>query len=97
MNKYHLTGKAIEDLNEIWNYTFREWSENQADKYFHQLLNTFQDLADNPHVGKKYEIMIDNIWGYKSNEHIIFYRKITETEIEIIRFLHAMMDLKRKF
>lgn len=28
-----LRQKAIDDLNDIWEYTFEEWSENQADKY----------------------------------------------------------------
>jgi toxin ParE1/3/4 len=38
MANFYLTLKASEDLAEIWNYTFDEWSEKQADyktkKYF---------------------------------------------------------------
>jgi toxin ParE1/3/4 len=26
--------KAIDDLSEIWDYTFHNWSETQADKYY---------------------------------------------------------------
>ena len=33
MAKYHLTNKAVDDLSEIWDYTYEVWSENQADKY----------------------------------------------------------------
>ena len=36
------------------------------------------------------------IFGYLSGQHIIFYRVINEIEIEIIRFLHASMDLKNR-
>ena len=32
MSKFYLTNKANEDLDEIWEYTFDEWSEMQADK-----------------------------------------------------------------
>ncbi|MBS7252498.1 type II toxin-antitoxin system RelE/ParE family toxin [Flavobacterium branchiicola] len=32
----------------------------------------------------------------KSGEHIIFYSIISNDEIEIIRILHGMMDLKSK-
>ena len=34
MKKYHLTKKAFEDLSDIWTYTFDNWSEEQADKYY---------------------------------------------------------------
>ncbi len=30
MAKYELTNKAVADLNEIWEYTLENWSENQA-------------------------------------------------------------------
>ena len=34
MKKYHLTKKAFEDLSDIWTYTYDNWSEEQADKYY---------------------------------------------------------------
>jgi hypothetical protein len=34
MARYKLTNKAVEDLTQIWNYTFNKWSENQADTSF---------------------------------------------------------------
>lgn len=97
MGKYHLTKKAVDDLTDIWNYTFKEWSETQADAYYFLLLNSCQALADNPNRGKKYDIVIENLLGYKSNQHIIFYLILSKTEIEIVRILHGSMDLKSKF
>lgn len=29
-----LRQKAIDDLNDIWSFTFDKWSEKQADKYY---------------------------------------------------------------
>ena len=29
MVKYNLTKKAVEDLADIWDYTFEEWSEKK--------------------------------------------------------------------
>jgi toxin ParE1/3/4 len=52
------------------------------------------DLANNPQLGKSYEILALNVLGYKCGQHIIFYRKILKNEIEIERVLHGMMDLK---
>ena len=52
MSEYKLTNKAVDDLNEIWDYTADEWSEEQADKYYNMLLNSCQDIANNPDLGK---------------------------------------------
>jgi len=29
MANYYLTNKAVDDLAQIWDYTFDEWSENK--------------------------------------------------------------------
>ena len=34
MLKLTLRQEAIDDLNDIWNYTKTQWSENQAEKYY---------------------------------------------------------------
>lgn len=96
MGKYHFTNKAQDDLIDIWDYTVEEWSQNQAEKYYNLIIASCIDLANNPQFGKSYEIISLNILGYKCGEHIIFYREISKNEIEIIRILHGMMDLKSK-
>jgi len=97
MAKYYLTNKAVDDLATIWDYTYDKWSENQADKYYLLLLNSCQEIADNPNLGKKYDNVTEKLLGFKSNQHIIFYQIISNKEVEIIRILHGRMDLKSKF
>jgi len=94
--KYQFTRRALNDLTEIWDYTVKEWSENQAEKYYNLIIASCMDLANNPKLGKPYEILSLNVFGYKCGEHIIFYREISRNEIEIERVLHGMMDLKSK-
>ena len=94
MAKFYFTNKAVEDLSNIWNYTFDSWSESQADKYYDLLLTSCNELAKNQKLGKQYDSIIKGILGYKSGEHIIFYIIISSSEIEIVRILHGMMDLK---
>ncbi len=94
MAKYYFTNKAVEDLSEIWDYTVKKWSEKQADKYYDLLLLACNELAKKPNLGKNYEIISKGILGYKSGEHIIFYTIIPKNEIEVVRILHGMMDLK---
>ena len=97
MPKFHLTNKAVEDLAQIWNYTYNERPENLADKYYNLRLDSCQEIAENPHRGKKYDIVAERLLGYKSNKHIIFYITISSDEIDVIRILHESMDLKSKF
>jgi len=97
MAKFRLTKKALEDLSDIWNYTYDEWSEKQADKYYNLLLVSCQEVADHPNLGKQYEIIKQGVLGLKTNYHIIFFRSISKSEIEVLRILHERMDLKSKF
>jgi toxin ParE1/3/4 len=94
MAKFILTYCALKDLNEIWNYTYDNWSEQQADLYYNLIITTCQKLAENPILGKKYEKVNRELFSYKAGEHLIFFRIINQTEIEVIRFLHSKMDLK---
>ena len=96
MAKFSFTNRATNDLAEIWDYTVEEWSENQAEKYYNLIMASCMDLANNPQLGKSYEIVTQNVLGYKCGQHIIFYREILKNEIEIARVLHGMMDLKSK-
>lgn len=96
MLNYKLTNKAVDDLTNIWNYSYSKWSESQANTYYHLLISSFQDIAKNPDLGKNYENVKPNIFGYKINRHIIFYRKYTNQSIEITRILHERMDLKNR-
>jgi toxin ParE1/3/4 len=96
MTKFYLTNKAVEDLTDIWNYTLENWSERQADKYYDLLIMTCSTLANDHKMGKQYDILSEGILGYKIRKHIVFYQIISKREIEIVRILHGMMDLKSK-
>lgn len=94
MGKFRLSNKAVIDLSDIWQYTYTNWSENQSDKYYRMLIETCQGLADNPKIGSSYPLIREDLLGYRSGRHIIFYREVKNNEIEIIRILHERMDLK---
>ena len=94
MANYKLTRKAVQDLNNIWVYTFNNWSEEQADKYYFMLLNSCKEIGHNPELGKNYDSIMPDLFGLKVNRHIIFYRQSGDAPIEITRILHGMMDLK---
>jgi len=96
MAKVVLRQEAIDDLNNIWFYTFETWSETQADKYYATIKMACNGIADSPNVGKEYDGINKNLLGVKSEKHIIFYQIINPERIEIIRILHERMDLKNR-
>jgi toxin ParE1/3/4 len=97
MAKVILRQEAINDLNEIWLYTFEKWSEKQADTYYSLLEYACLEIGNNAELGKEYNGVETSLFGLKTGKHIIFYRIITKQEIEIIRILHERMDLKNSF
>ncbi len=97
MAKFSFSNKALQDLSEIWDYTYDVWSENQADKYYKLLIEFCNQIAKKPEKGKNYRETNQNILGFKAGEHVIFYLIIDNGEIEIVRILHAKMDLRTKF
>lgn len=96
MAKYSLTNKAVEDLAKIWDYTFEQWSEHQADKYYKMLISNCEEISINPNFGKTYDGVTSKLLGIKVNRHIIFYRIMEKNEIEITRILNGRMDLKNR-
>jgi toxin ParE1/3/4 len=96
MANFNFTNKAVLDLTQIWNYTLKKWSEGQADRYYNMLIENCKEVAINPDLGKNYSGVTENLLGFKAGRHIIFYRKISETEIEITRILHEHMDIKNR-
>ena len=96
MAKVILRQEAINDLSDIWEYTFQEWSENQADKYYETIKFACKEIGKNPNIGRIYTEISKNLLGFKSGKHIIFYCQISENEIEVIRILHERMDLKNR-
>ncbi|MBE9467101.1 MAG: type II toxin-antitoxin system RelE/ParE family toxin [Bacteroidetes bacterium] len=96
MAKYYLTNKAVNDLSKIWNYAFDRLSEQQADKYYKMFVDNCKEIAKKPNIGKNYEGIVSQLFGHRTGRHIIFYRKINNSEVEITRILHEQMDLKHR-
>ena len=97
MKKYHLTNKAIEDLNEIWIYTVDTWSETQADAYYRDLIEEIKEVAKHPkYLDRNYDEILLGLYCHKCQKHLIFYQ-LVDDGIEILRILHQKMDIYSKF
>lgn len=91
-----LRQEVIDDLNNIWLYTFENWSENQADKYYSMIKLACNSVGINPRVGRDYSSIKKNLLGLNSGKHIIFYFVVSADEIEVVRILHESIDSKNR-
>jgi toxin ParE1/3/4 len=93
---YFLREQAKADLALIWRYTAKHWGTHQADKYYQAFIASFEELAQNPELGKiRYEIKP----GYRSfpqGSHVIFYT-IQNSYVEIIGLPHQREDIENHF
>ncbi len=82
--------KAEIDLENIWLYSFKKWSEDQADKYYDELTEGMNSLLENPLLGKSRDEVRKGYRSIHINRHVIYYRLLEET-IDIVRVLHERM------
>ena len=94
--RYSISEKANQDIENIWLYTFENWSLEQADRYYNLILDEIEFISENFESGKSADYIKK---GYRSSivkSHIIFYKKSKRNSIEIIRVLHQKMDIENR-
>ncbi len=94
-NKYKLTPAARNDIKQIWHYSVDTWGETQAAAFTTQLETRFDEIAENPFLGRARS---DVAQGYRSlpcGKHVIFYT-ISNEIVEIIGIPHASMDVDHR-
>ncbi len=88
------TPQAQRDLDEIWRYSAKEWSDERADHYIRALIATCETVAQRPDIARRRD---DVKLGYRaalSGSHIIFF-KISGPSLIVVRILHQRMDVIR--
>lgn len=83
--------KADSDLEDIWHYSFQQWGEEQADRYYDKLDAAINQLGHMPKIGKPREQIRLGLRAYHTGRHIIYYQ-IYPTYIYILRVRHDQSD-----
>lgn len=92
---YQLSKLAEIDLENIWIYTFENWSIKQADKYINQIIKQIEKVCSNPEIGKSISEIKSKHRMRKINSHLIIY-KIEDEILKIDRILHEKMDIENQ-
>lgn len=92
---YKISKQAEIDLENIWLYTFEEWSLKQADYYLDLILDEIEYISENPKSAKDYNELRKGYFRSRVKSHFIFYQvNLKEEIVEIIRILHDQMDIE---
>lgn len=95
--KYKISQEANQDIEDIWLYTYENWSPEQADRYFNQIIDEIEYLAEYPESGKDCDQIRKGYFRSRIKSHFIFYKINRKKEvIEIIRILHERMDIESR-
>ncbi len=94
MGAFTLTNKAKADLKSIAIYTQRKWGKSQRALYLKQFDDAFHLLADAPDAGANCDFIKLGYRKFPHTSHVIFYRIVGDSQIEIVRILHKRMDVE---
>ncbi len=95
--KYLISQKAGQDLENIWLYTFENWSADQADRYFNLIIDEIEYISTKPDSGYDFSHVRKGYLRSRIKSHFIFYRMNKKNNlIEIIRILHQRMDIESR-
>jgi toxin ParE1/3/4 len=90
---YTLRELAVADLEAIWVYTVEQWGVEQAERYLKGLFACFEDLAENPQLGRQREELKEGYRSFPQGRHVVFY-VVVPTGIEVIGTVHESADVE---
>ena len=93
MKEIELTSKAEEDLEAIWDYSFRQFGIVQADAYIGRIAAVFDVLAMHD-IGTHRAVLGDNICSLPVEQHMI-YLVPSHSVVTNIRILSQSQDTAR--
>ena len=89
---YRLSPLAEQDLEDIWLYTLREWSADQADRYYHSIIAAIEGLLVRRHIPQSTDLLPGS-WTCKVGRHVIYFKE-HDDYLDAIRILHVRMDVE---
>jgi toxin ParE1/3/4 len=92
---YRLTARARRDVVSIWSYIAVD-SEAAADRFIDLLVQHFQLLGDNPHLGRRRDELRADYRSFPVGDYLIFYRA-GQPGVRIMHVVHGRRDVEALF
>ena len=84
---------AVDDLEAIWVFTVEQWGVEQAEGYLTSLFSCFEDLAENPQLGRQRDEVKASYRSFPQGRHVVFYL-VVPAGIEVIDIVHQSADVE---
>jgi toxin ParE1/3/4 len=73
VSEYRLSDEAEHDVAEIYRRGFWQFGEHQADKFYHQLIDSIELLSTFPQIGRSADNIYPDLRRIEFNPYTIFY------------------------
>ncbi|MFC5758800.1 type II toxin-antitoxin system RelE/ParE family toxin [Rhizobium sp. GCM10022189] len=93
MKAYVLSRAAVADLDAIWDYTFDNWGQAQADRYIDDIRRACEAIGTGSRTGRPVDDIWPGILKLAINSHFLFHRSLEDGRIGVVRILHKRMDV----
>lgn len=95
--KYKIYKPALARIDDIYDYTSKQWGEQQAQSYIIGLYETFEKVNKGEAQSRKID-NINGIDGYMTRyeKHFIYWRKGPDGSARICSVLHQSMDIRNR-
>lgn len=97
MADFLLLPAAEADLRDIWHYTAENWSPSQADRYVSGIFDCLDLIAESPAIGQPVDWIRQGYRRKIIDSHLVFYRLAEDGVPEVVRILHARMNVDDQF
>lgn len=92
-NNFYFTKTAFSDLNDIFEYSTKNWGEPQAKKYISALYFDFQKIANDTGISNLRKYRSEPFLMYPSNKHYVIYKPI-DGGIIIITVINQVRNIE---
>ncbi|RWR29900.1 type II toxin-antitoxin system RelE/ParE family toxin [Sinirhodobacter populi] len=90
-----LSNLAMQDLEEVRQYTVKQWGREQWLRYYRGLVATFEQIEYSPNAGRSRDLFLPGMRSVGYGKHIVFYAPIEAAggAIVVLRILHQKRHL----
>lgn len=86
-----VSDRARLDLEEIWQFSSRNWGEEHADLYIDLLVMRFAWLTENRGLWRERPDLGKRLYSCRVKSHVIYFQH-SRGDLRIVRLLHVSMD-----
>lgn len=85
--RIEISPKAFSDLDDIFNFSLRQWGDVQANQYIERVFARLDLLSDSPKLGRRVERMPPEVRVLRTEQHSAYYQ-VRVDHIWVMRVLH---------